>query len=382
LKNRPDAVVVVEPGLHQSYGHMRGELELFLSGLRANKIPFQVVGSEKPLSVVPEDWNFCAPSENFIRFFKTMPTRIGIRLAEFCAYFFALRLAALKGNPVIGLTSSGPFGPALASIISTSKVSRLFIVYHLGAVERRLSPWRWAYRCLFASGVKIGAYSLSVQQRLQKAFPKHESQVYFLPNLAAIPPLKIRSKNPEPLLIVSGLDSEGRRTPIRHLKQLGALEFPRLILHDPEGVFAGVLDLEKKVIARNRIERVSRYFLDDYSSFLSQADAVLIAYDPSFLNPSSVLRHSVCAGVPVISSRFPEFVFLENKFGAIGEAWEYNDCASLKAAIERFLSWGLEDFQEFDRASKELRKYLSPPSVVCEHIKTMGFNMQQSFRQN
>ena len=179
---------------------MRGELELFLSGLRANKIPFQVVGSEEPLSVVPEDWNFCTPSNIFIRFFKTMPTRIGIRLAEFCTYFFALRLAASKDDPVIGLTSSGPFGPALASLISPSKVSRLFIVYHLGAVERCFSPWRWAYRCLLASGVKIGAYSPSVQQRLQKAFPKYKSQIYFLPNLAAIHPLKIRSKNPEPLL--------------------------------------------------------------------------------------------------------------------------------------------------------------------------------------
>jgi hypothetical protein len=157
---------------------------------------------------------------------------------------------------------------------------------------------------------------------------------------------------------------------------VGEFPFAKLILHDPNGLFKGC-ELLQNTLGRNvEVEKVSGYFLEDYSNFLASADVVFIAYDPIFMNPSSVLRHSVCAGVPVISSRFPDFVFLENKFGPMGETWEYNDFLSLKAAFERYLKWLPEDFNEFDRTSKDLSKYLSPPSVVCEHLKTIGFNMQ------
>lgn len=369
MKTFPDSVLVVEPGLHQPFGHMRGELELFLSGLRANKVPFQVVGSRSPASPVPEDWNLALPSAFWIQFCESLPPTLGIRLIEFLTYRLALRLSAQSGSPVIGLTSSGPFGLALAAISRPIAEKVLFMVYHLGSVEKRFSLWRLSYQPLLSRGVNIGTYASTVQSRLQNIFPCFRGLVYFLPTLAAVKLLKRRGSRRKPVLVVSGLDSEGRRSPIRHLRLLGNLRFPKLILHDPTGRFEGCRALEKNFSSAVKVEKVSDYFTDDYSTFLSKGTAVFIAYDPHFQNPSSVLRHAVCAGVPVISSRFPDFKFLEDKFGLLGEAWEYDNPQSLDAAIKRFFKWTEREKLKFALASDRLRKYLAPPQAVREHLR-------------
>jgi hypothetical protein len=376
LKNCPDAVVVIEPGLHQAHGHMRGELELFLSGLRANKVPFQVVGSEKPLSVVPEDWNLHTPPEFLVSFLKVLPSRISVRLIEFLTYLFAFHLAAKENSPTIGLTSSGPFGLFFACLFQAKSQRNLFITRHIGSAESAGSLWHLFFGGLLRNKAVLGFYSILVKDRLRKTFPAYSNQLKFLPEVSATNPLVQRSHKSGRTLLISGLDCPGRRSPIRHLERVGEFPFAKLILHDPNGLFKGCELLQNTLGKNVEVEKVSGYFLEDYSNFLASADVVFIAYDPIFMNPSSVLRHSVCAGVPVISSRFPDFVFLENKFGPMGETWEYNDFLSLKAAFERYLKWLPEDFNEFDRTSKDLSKYLSPPSVVCEHLKTIGFNMQ------
>jgi len=374
MKNFPDSVLVVEPGLHQPFGHMRGELELFLSGLRANKVPFQVVGSRSPASAVPEDWNLALPSAFWIQFCESLPPRLGIRLIEFLTYRLALRLGAQSGSRVIGLTSSGPFGLALASISRPVADKVLFMVYHLGSVEKRFSLWRLSYQLLLSRGVNIGTYALPVQSRLQDAFPYFRQRIHFLPTLAAVEPLERRSPNSKPVLMVSGLDSMGRRTPVAHLRSLKRIPYPKIVFHEPEDRFEGVDKLEKDWGHKIEICRNSRYYLKDYSRLLSTADAVLIAYDPGFLNPSSILRHAVCAGVPLICSRFPFADFLISKFGLLGEQWTYGDSDSLEEAMRRLQAWEKKDFVEFFKSVKTLRAWFAPPSAVWEHLRCIGFN--------
>lgn len=365
--------MVVEPGLHQPFGHMRGELELFLSGLRANKVPFQVVGSRPPASPVPADWNLALPPALWIQFCESLPPRLGIRLIEFLTYRLALRLGGQKRCPVIGLTSSGPFGLALAAIGRPFAKKRLFIIYHLGSVEKRYSLWRLAYCVLLRIGVNIGTYALPVQKRLQTAFPGLKDRVHFFPTLAAVEPLANKCPNEKPVLMVSGLDSAGRRTPVAHLLSLKRISFPKIVFHEPEGRFEGVDELEKAWGHKIEICRDSCYYLKEYSHFLSKADGILIAYDPDFLNPSSILRHAVCAGVPLICSHFPFADFLTKKFGRIGEFWNYGNPRSLEEAMVRLQAWKKEDFAEFLKSVKNLRAWFSPPSAVWEHLNQIGF---------
>jgi len=371
MKTFPDLVVVVEPGLHQPFGHMRGELELFLSGLRANKVPFQVVGSRASASPVPEDWKLVYPPSFWIHLFECLPPRIGVRLVEFLTYALALTISAQMNCPLIGLTSSGPFGIALALFFRPSKSRILFITRHLGSVGCRYSFWALVFRYLIKKGSLLGFYSEVVRSRLAKTLPASQSKMFFLPEVASVSIPLTRRRPQCSIILISGLDSEGRRSPVRHLQKLRQPCFTKLILHDPTGRFEGCDALQKKFSSGLDLEMVSEYFGENYSALLSRASAVFIAYDPLFQNPSSVLRHAICAGVPVISSRFPDFQFLEDKFGLLGEAWEYDNPQSLEAAIKRFFKWTPQKKLRFDSASGKLRGWLAPPQAVREHLKIL-----------
>ena len=372
MKNCPESLVVVEPGLHLFLGHMRGELELFLSGLEANHVAFQVVGSRKPASIVPEEWNLVCPAPFWIQLFESLNPRIGVRLIEFLTYALALTIAAQRNCPLIGLTSSGPFGVALALFFKPRKSKILLIIRHLGSVGCRYSYWALFFRYLLKKGCVLGFYSELVRNRLAKNHPGSQSKMFFLPEVASIStPIK-RRRHPKSTILVSGLDNEGRRSPVRHLRLLQKLYFTKLVIHDPSGNFEGCDALRKKFDGEVKIEMVSDYFGDDYSAFLSRASAVFIAYDPHFQNPSSVLRHAICAGVPVISSRFPDFSFLEKNFGFIGEPWEYNNPRSLDAALKRFSKWSAQKRLKFSLASEKLRRCLAPPNAVRQHLKILN----------
>lgn len=371
MRNSLDSVVVVEPGLHQSLGHMRGELELFLSGLKANHVTFRVVGSRAPASPVPDDWNLVCPPSFWIYLFESLNPRIGVRLVEFLTYALAFTIALQKNCPLIGLTSSGPFGIALAMFCRRKMPKSLLITRHLGPMGHRHLFWAFVFKYLLKKESHLGFYSKSVREHLAKNFPASQSKMFFLPEVASVSIPLTRRRPQSSTILVSGLDSEGRRSPVRHLRLLKNLRFANLILHDPTGRFEGCDALQKKFARDVRIERVSDYFAEEYSAFLSKASVVFVAYDPHFQNPSSVLRHAICAGVPVISSRFPDFQFLEDKFGLLGEAWVYDNPQSLDAALNRFSKWTALKRMKFASASCKVRKWLAPPRVVREHLKVL-----------
>jgi len=369
--NRP-YILLTEPGLHSSDGHMRGEIEALASGMHSIGINFCVVAWKAPKVPLPDwlDADFVSP--RLEKLINTLPSRIGVRLLEFQVYrkaFIAAQNA--KNAVVIGLTASGPFGPALAALSVSSHPAALLITRHTGAANQsRHSPWRVSFNMLAKRGYGFGTYSAAVTARMQTMLPEHRDVVRHLPEVIAVTPAVGRSRSPSPneVLLVSGLDSIGRRTPIRHLSALTAIPFRKVILHDPSGQFIGCDRLEQRHGSSVIFERVSTYFTTDFAVFLRKASAVLVAYDPSFINPSSILRHILCAAVPAISSRFPDSEFLVSKFGKIGELWNFDDIASLSAAMNRFINWSESDFAMLGEASSDLCSWANPAASASAHL--------------
>jgi hypothetical protein len=169
------------------------------------------------------------------------------------------------------------------------------------------------------------------------------------------------------------MDSAGRRAPIAHLTDTEIIPFEKVILHDPSGRFVGCDDLQHKHGAAVLFERVSSYFTDDFPGFLRKGSAVLVAYDPAFINPSSVLRHSLSAGVPTISTRFPDSDFLVEKFGSVGELWDFGNVESMALAMNGFTRWQKKDFDMLESSSHAIRAWANP---VASASALMDFAME------
>lgn len=357
-------IILVEPGLHSPDGHMRGELEAMASGLHSIGVECCIVSWKPPAQSLGSSLATKFVSPRFESLVNLLPPRIGVRLLEFQVYRKAFAEGQRTGNSVvIGLTASGPFGPALASVCTKNIPPTILVTRHTGGTpQSRSSPWRSAFEALAKRGAAFGVYSTAVEQILRAMLPRGGDLIRHLPEVIADTPKDALKKptHPRGVLLVSGMDSVGRRAPITHLMATKMIPFERVILHDPSGRFVGCDDLQQKHGSTVLFERISSYFTNDFPAFLQTGSAVLVAYDPAFINPSSVLRHSLSAGVPSISTRFPDSDFLVGKFGHIGEMWEFGNVESMAFAMSRFTKWQKKDFDMLESSSQAIRAWASP----------------------
>jgi hypothetical protein len=343
---------------------MRGELEAMASGLHSLGVECCIVGWKPPTQSLGSTLVTEFVSPRFESLINLLPPRVGVRLLEFQVYRKAFAEVQRTGNSVvIGLTASGPFGPAMAAVCAKNIPPTILITRHTGgAPQSRRSPWRLAFEALAKRGVAFGAYSTTVEQTLRTMLPRGGGLIRHLPEVIADTPKGALEKptRPRGVLLVSGMDSVGRRAPISHLMATKVIPFDKVILHDPSGRFVGCDDLQNKHGSAVSFERVSSYFTDDFPDFLQKGSAVLVAYDPAFINPSSVLRHSLSAGVPSISTRFPDSDFLVAKFGLVGELWDFGSAKSMALAINRFTKWQKKDFDMLESSSHAIRAWANP----------------------
>lgn len=357
-------IILVEPGLHSPDGHMRGELEAMASGLHSLGVEGCIVGWKPPAQSLDTTLETKFVSPRFESLINLLPPRLGVRLLEFQVYRKAFAEGQRTANSVvIGLTASAPFGPALAAVLLKDVPKAILVTRHTGgALHGRRSAWRLAFEALAKRGVAFGAYSTAVEQILRAVLPRGGELIRHLPEVIADTPNEAleRPINSHGVLLVSGMDSVGRRAPIIHLMAMKSIPFEKVILHDPSGRFVGCDDLQNKHGSAVLFERISSYFTDDFPSFLQTGSAVLVAYDPAFINPSSVLRHSLSAGVPSISTRFPDSDFLVGKFGHIGEMWDFGNVESMALAMRRFTNWQKKDFDMLQSSSHAIRAWANP----------------------
>lgn len=356
---------------------MRGELEAVASGLHSLGVECCIVGWKPPAQSLATTLETKFVSPRFESLINHLPPRVGVRLLEFQVYRKAFAEGQRTANSVvIGLTASGPFGPALASVCAKNVPPTILVTRHTGgALQSGRSPWRLAFQALAKSGVAFGVYSTTVEQTLRTMLPRGGALIRHLPEVIADTAKDALEKSTRPrgVLLVSGMDSVGRRAPITHLMAMKNIPFEKVMLHDPSGQFIGCDDLQNKHGSAVLFERISRYFTDDFPGFLQKGSVVLVAYDPTFINPSSVLRHSLCAGVPTISTRFPDSDFLIGKFGHIGELLDFGSVESMALAMNRFTQWQNKDFDILESSSRAIRAWASP---VASASALMGFAME------
>jgi hypothetical protein len=343
---------------------MRGELEAMSSGLNSLGVECCIVGWKPPAQSFGATSETTFVSPRFEGLINLLPPRLGVRLLEFQVYRKAFAEGQRTGKSVvIGLTASGPFGPAIAAVCAKNIPPTILVTRHTGgALHSRRSPWRLAFEALAKRGVAFGAYSTAVEQILRAMLPRCGDLIRHLPEVIADTPKDASEKptHPRGVLLVSGTDSVGRRAPITHLIATKTIPFEKVILHDPSGRFVGCDDLQSKHGSAVLFERVSSYFTDDFPGFLQTGSAVLVAYDPAFINPSSILRHSLSAGVPSISTRFPDSDFLVGNFGHIGEMWDFGNVESMALAMRRFTNWQKKDFDMLQSSSHAIRAWANP----------------------
>ena len=58
-----------------------------------------------------------------------------------------------------------------------------------------------------------------------------------------------------------------------------------------------------------------------------------------------------------------------NRFGSIGELWNFDDIASLNDAISRFMKWRESDFLALAKASHALLSWANPSASASAHVR-------------
>jgi hypothetical protein len=177
------------------------------------------------------------------------------------------------------------------------------------------------------------------------------------------------------ILLVEGLD-DVRRSPIAHLAKAGfTTPIDHLIVHHAgrrrahlgEEMDRTLPPFIRKMSFRNEFLQTN----EEFASLFAHAKFALIAYSPEWLQASGNLGVSILSGTPVLCSRFPYSDSLFERYGALGEQFEYNDLVSLRDAWERLAAWSEDRWTTFDAARRRLTEDVSSETVVARAIQAL-----------
>ncbi len=360
---------------------MREKLLVFTKRLRERGIPYHLftwltpIEDHAPFTALSTD-GFPAWLMKFI------PQRFKVKYLEMVTYRTAFSHAEKNGLPVFGLTVSSPWGLMLARWFlrfTTPYAQRiLYIGLHGAGADMQIRK-----RVMFALQLAmkrngVAGFTTSFQNEM---FIKHQP-LKSLPTRSCVIPEAIlydastpSSKDRAPILFIAGGDN-ARRTPIKHLRETTLNRpFTKILLHEPsvpardeETIKALESDATKEVVWTNDYiigaELLARF---------GGAKYCLVAYAPFFNATSSIALQSICCGLPVLISHFPDGTYLGERFGKIGEFFEYSNPESFKAAIDRLLKWTDADWNAFAEARAKIINYCGYDRIVDQCLELIGY---------
>ncbi|MDX6767766.1 MAG: glycosyltransferase [Candidatus Methylacidiphilales bacterium] len=367
-------LILVEPGGHHLSGHMREKILLAAVSLRELGVGVTLVGwaETPPPDVVLDDY-VCPPS--FVRHVAGwIPRKLTTLYIEFWVYLTAFIASRSGKMGVIGMTSSGPYGPVFASFFCHPPAAYLQRMIHpglfpvsggWGIVRRRALAWK----CLVRNGGRLVCFNELMQTTFDQSVGP--GATVCIPEFIALPgPEKITERKIRRLL-ATGWDN-ARRSPVGHLERLEDFAgLNEIIIHDPE------LNAEKLQPLRDRLATcpsvkltgISGYFTGGaWLELFARADASLIAYAGTFPAMSALFLQSIACGLPVVSSRFPDGIECFARFGKLGELFDYGDRGTLSAAIARICAWSDLDWKEFFSAREGLLAAVNPASSLSQYL--------------
>lgn len=355
-------IIIIEPAANVQVGHMREKLEVIVKAVTSEGKKVTLVTWEplsKPLATpgvkILTVWTFA----RFLS--RLIPRKILAKHVDYCTYLQGFIHAGCRKIPVIGMTSSDPWGPLLASLFFPLPKRFLLRMLHPGVSLRegtsRVSPRRLGgFLKLAGRGAELVVFNDFLKKAIESSWAVPAKQ-----RLHAVSEMMDYQEAPRPLpnrnvLLVSGFDNE-RRTPLGNLetiKDFAGLQ--EVILQHPS-------DQPLETFCRDwsqrpsswRISRVTSYVTGkDWEELFVRSRFTLVAYDQNFVQSSGIFLQSVSFGRPVVSTRFPDALSLFEKHGRLGVLYDQDRPDTLRRALEEIISWRENEWREFCQARSRL----------------------------
>jgi glycosyltransferase involved in cell wall biosynthesis len=83
---------------------------------------------------------------------------------------------------------------------------------------------------------------------------------------------------------------------------------------------------------------------------------------------SGLLAQSIVAGTPVLCSRFPYSKEIFEKFGRLGELFDFDDIDDFNSAWSKLRNWGSAQWQEFETASENFAVLVNAERITGQIV--------------
>jgi hypothetical protein len=371
-----DEIIIVEPGADSVVSHQLEKLELFLEGLNSLGIKCNIFCNTNP----KKDFKRNSVSCNQLwvnRLRSILPGKIYVWFLEFLCYYRAFVRSNQKQMRVLGLTVSAPYGVLIAYLLSRPKYGVTIRVLNFGLVSISAGTYQVNKKCLnswkflISKGVNIVKLTNAGNSLLHPKETSKIGSVSTIPEIVSCPNIGVRIKSAPLSLLVVGCDDGHRRNALMALVKGGYLKgLTELHIHAPGHSYARLADGSEYLPQQGvKVKFTNNYITGgNLTNMVRSSSACLIAYQQGFYNPSSVLYLSVMAGVPVLSSHFPDGDYSFDACGKLGEMFKMETEGDLSRAWGRFLEWGDLEYGKFSEARKKLRAMVNPSTVARQHL--------------
>jgi hypothetical protein len=359
-------IVLVEPGVHLTQGHYREKLMLWLEG-------FQRAGWNVSVACLQAPEPEFLPGVNFkpvLRRVKRQPNRFLILWLVFRTYWLAFQLARRSDQSVLGLTTSTLLPVGAAYLISNGR--KLFfgqVVMNGNTLDKSNNAFRRylegkILNFLLRSGVLLFPNTEQTRQSILRRVNNqtHTRQILTLNDPIRVPVVQTPSKPFDNVLLVPGPD-DYRKAPLLHLLQSKLANPPRSVwIHAPGGIGSDIVDQIAQTCTVRVLDRYESP--ESFAGLFASATWCLVAYRPTFLQGSGLLAQAVVGDTPVLSSHFPYAEELFQKYGRLGELFDFGDMSDFARAWDKLRNWTLQQWQEFHEASARFRADVNATRVV------------------
>ncbi len=372
-----DEIIVVEPGADSVVSHQLEKLELFLEGFNSLGIKCNIFCNKNP----KKDFGRNSVSCNKLwvnRLRGILPGKIYVWFLEFLCYYRAFVSANKKQMMVLGLTVSAPYGVLIAYLLSRPKYGVTIRVLNFGLISSSAGSYQVNKKCinswkiLISNGVNIVKLTSTGNSLLCTNVTNKVGSINTIPEIVSCPNIGVRIKSAPLSLLVVGCDDGHRRNALMALVRGGYLRgLKELHIHAPGHSYARLADGSKYLPPLGvKVKFTNNYITgEELTTMVRSSSACLIGYQQGFCNPSSVLYLSVMAGVPVLSSNFPDGIYSFDTCGKLGEMFKMETEGDLSRAWGRFLEWGDLEYGKFSEAREKLRAMVNPLTVARRHLE-------------
>ncbi len=295
--------------------------------------------------------------------------RLKLLWREVFTYFFAFKMSKKKRASVLGLTTYSPLVIAIASIFNLPIENWSQIIMNSGLTIKNSKYFfkkkeSFALKFLSKKGCMLLPNLDFTVNKVKKELGL--KNVYFLNDPIYFKEKSLNNKfNMQNIVLVSG-DEDWRRTPLLHIDRSDLkTKIHKLILH---GKFLNKDTYKLKSV--DKIDCIDNYFnSEDLFDFYFKAKFCFIVYSYKFLGGSSNFALSILAGTPVLASEFLYAKEVFEKYGKIGEMFEYENIRSFEQAWERLVNWSEDDWDEFYIAREEFIKDVRAETIVSRYLE-------------